>query len=57
MSFEKELNVVIRAALQAAKLCEQIRLGIPESIEKNDRSPVTVSPTIENDSKRFRRFV
>ena len=53
MSFEKELNVVIRAALEAAKLCEQIRSGIPESIEKNDRSPVTVRSTIENNSKPF----
>lgn len=42
MSFEKELTIAIQACLQAAKLCERVRETIPQAIEKNDRSPVTV---------------
>jgi 3'(2'), 5'-bisphosphate nucleotidase len=43
MSYEKEQSIAIQACLQAAKLCERVRATIPDAIEKDDRSPVTVS--------------
>ena len=42
MSYDKELSVAVQACLQAAKLCEHVRSGITDAIEKTDRSPVTV---------------
>lgn len=43
MSYDKEQSVAIEACLEAAKLCERIRIKIPEAIEKTDRSPVTLA--------------
>ncbi|MGQ4647550.1 3'(2'),5'-bisphosphate nucleotidase [Lyngbya aestuarii] len=44
MSYEKERQVAIEAALTAAKLCEKVRQErVPEAIEKSDKSPVTVA--------------
>ena len=43
MSYEKEKKVAIDAAIAAAKLCQQVRLDIPEAMEKSDKSPVTVA--------------
>ena len=44
MSYEQEKQVAIEAALAAAKLCEKVRTErVPESIEKSDKSPVTVA--------------
>lgn len=44
MSYEPEKQVAIEAALAAAKLCEKVRTErVPESIEKSDKSPVTVA--------------
>jgi 3'(2'), 5'-bisphosphate nucleotidase len=43
MSYTQEKNIAIEACIAAAKLCEEVRLNIPEAIEKNDRSPVTVA--------------
>ncbi|HIK45313.1 MAG TPA: 3'(2'),5'-bisphosphate nucleotidase [Leptolyngbyaceae cyanobacterium M65_K2018_010] len=44
MAYEREKQVAIAAVRQAAGLCENVRQGlIPEAIEKNDKSPVTVA--------------
>ena len=43
MAYEKELEVGIEAVLSAAKLCQAVRKDIPDHIEKQDRSPVTVA--------------
>ncbi|HIK33399.1 MAG TPA: 3'(2'),5'-bisphosphate nucleotidase [Oscillatoriales cyanobacterium M59_W2019_021] len=43
MSYEKEKQVAIDAAIAAAKLCQQVRQSIPAAIEKSDKSPVTVA--------------
>ena len=43
MSYDREKQVAIEAALAAAKLCQQVRRDIPEAIEKKDKSPVTVA--------------
>ncbi|MDY6936461.1 MAG: 3'(2'),5'-bisphosphate nucleotidase [Cyanobacteriota bacterium] len=43
MSYEKEKQVAIDAAIAAAKLCQQVRLAIPAAMEKTDKSPVTVA--------------
>ncbi|MDJ0701752.1 MAG: 3'(2'),5'-bisphosphate nucleotidase [Leptolyngbyaceae cyanobacterium MO_188.B28] len=44
MSYEKEKNIAIEAAIAAAQLCEKVRgQMVPEAIEKKDRSPVTVA--------------
>lgn len=44
MSYEQEKQVALEAALAAAKLCEKVRTEkVPESIEKSDKSPVTVA--------------
>ncbi|HBE17473.1 MAG TPA: 3'(2'),5'-bisphosphate nucleotidase, partial [Cyanobacteria bacterium UBA11367] len=44
MSYEPEKQVAIEAVLAAAKLCEKVRTEkVPESIEKSDKSPVTVA--------------
>jgi len=43
MAYEKELDVGIEAALNASQLCQAVRSDIPESIEKEDRSPVTIA--------------
>ncbi|PSR19080.1 3'(2'),5'-bisphosphate nucleotidase [filamentous cyanobacterium CCP3] len=44
MAYEKEKQVAIEAVRQAAKLCEAVRLEmVPEAIEKQDKSPVTVA--------------
>lgn len=43
MAYEKELDVAIEAALKASQLCETVRADIPDSIEKEDRSPVTIA--------------
>lgn len=43
MSYEREKQVAIDAAIAAAKLCEQVRRDIPEAMEKIDKSPVTVA--------------
>jgi 3'(2'), 5'-bisphosphate nucleotidase len=44
MSFAKEKEVAIAAAIAAATVCEKVRLTmVPEAIEKKDRSPVTVA--------------
>lgn len=43
MDYTQELTLAITAVQQAARLCEQVRQSIPDSIEKNDRSPVTIA--------------
>ncbi len=44
MPFEKEKEVAIAAAINAAIICEQVRKTmVPEAIEKKDKSPVTVA--------------
>lgn len=44
MAYEQEKQIAIEAVRQAAKLCETVRLEIvPEAIEKQDKSPVTVA--------------
>lgn len=44
MSYEQEKQVAIEAAVAAARLCEKVRTErVPESIEKSDKSPVTVA--------------
>ncbi len=44
MAYEQEKQVAIEAVRQAAKLCETVRLEmVPEAIEKQDKSPVTVA--------------
>ena len=44
MSFEKELQVAVAAVSEAAILCREVQSGItPETLEKKDRSPVTVA--------------
>ncbi|PSO47627.1 MAG: 3'(2'),5'-bisphosphate nucleotidase [Cyanobacteria bacterium SW_9_44_58] len=43
MAYEKEVEVGVEAVLSAAKLCQSVRANIPDSIEKEDRSPVTIA--------------
>lgn len=44
MAYELEKQVAIAAVQQAAQLCETVRQTlVPEAIEKNDKSPVTVA--------------
>jgi 3'(2'), 5'-bisphosphate nucleotidase len=44
MAYEQEKQVAIAAVRQAAQLCESVRQSmVPEAIEKNDKSPVTVA--------------
>lgn len=43
MAYEKEVKLGIEAALSAAKLCQAVRADIPDQIEKEDRSPVTIA--------------
>ncbi|MEM9907620.1 MAG: 3'(2'),5'-bisphosphate nucleotidase [Cyanobacteria bacterium P01_D01_bin.44] len=44
MSYEKEKEIAIAAVKAAAVVCQRVRTEmVPEAIEKNDRSPVTVA--------------
>lgn len=43
MTYQKEKQTAIEAAISAAKLCEKVRAAIPPAIEKSDKSPVTVA--------------
>ncbi|MEO1067628.1 MAG: inositol monophosphatase family protein, partial [Cyanobacteria bacterium J06638_6] len=44
MAYEQEKQVAITAVTQAAILCESVRQGlVPQAIEKNDKSPVTIA--------------
>jgi 3'(2'), 5'-bisphosphate nucleotidase len=44
MAYEREKQVAMAAVRQAAQLCETVRQAlVPEAIEKNDKSPVTVA--------------
>lgn len=43
MSYEREKQVAIDAAIAAAKLCQAVRREIPVAMEKIDKSPVTVA--------------
>ncbi|MCT7961501.1 3'(2'),5'-bisphosphate nucleotidase [Laspinema sp. D1] len=43
MSYEREKQVAIDAAIAAAKLCQEVRREIPVAMEKIDKSPVTVA--------------
>lgn len=44
MVYEHEKQVAIQAAKAAARLCEKVRHeAVPQAIEKNDRSPVTIA--------------
>jgi 3'(2'), 5'-bisphosphate nucleotidase len=44
MAYEQEKKIAIEAVTQAAQLCETVRqVMVPEAIEKNDKSPVTVA--------------
>lgn len=44
MAYEQEKQIAMEAVRQAAKLCETVRLEmVPEAIEKQDKSPVTVA--------------
>jgi 3'(2'), 5'-bisphosphate nucleotidase len=44
MAYDQEKKIAIDAVIQAAQLCETVRkVMVPEAIEKNDKSPVTVA--------------
>lgn len=44
MAYEQEKQLAIQAATLAAQLCEQVRNTIvPQAIEKDDKSPVTIA--------------
>lgn len=43
MSYELERRVAIEATLTAAKLCERVRTSMPQAVEKQDKSPVTIA--------------
>jgi len=44
MAYDQERQIAIEAVKQAAQLCETVRqVMVPEAIEKNDKSPVTVA--------------
>lgn len=43
MFYSQEKKVAISAVIQASKLCQQVRQDIPQAIQKNDKSPVTVA--------------
>ncbi|NJN02374.1 MAG: 3'(2'),5'-bisphosphate nucleotidase [Leptolyngbyaceae cyanobacterium SL_1_1] len=44
MAYDTEKQVALKAAIAAAKLCQQVRQEItPEAIQKHDRSPVTTA--------------
>ena len=45
MAFQKELKVALMAVKNAASLCQRVQrqLGVISSIEKEDRSPVTLA--------------
>ncbi|MBE9137417.1 3'(2'),5'-bisphosphate nucleotidase [Nodosilinea sp. LEGE 07088] len=44
MAYEQEKQIAIAAVTQAALLCEAVRQGlVPQAIEKNDKSPVTIA--------------
>ncbi|PPT06492.1 3'(2')5'-bisphosphate nucleotidase [Geitlerinema sp. FC II] len=43
MSYEREKEVAVRAAIAASKLCQRVRQDIPTAMEKQDKSPVTVA--------------
>lgn len=43
MPYSEEMQLAIAAAREAAQLCQSVRAEIPEAIEKEDRSPVTVA--------------
>lgn len=44
MAYEQEKQVAMAAVRQAARLCETVRqVMVPEAIEKNDKSPVTIA--------------
>jgi 3'(2'), 5'-bisphosphate nucleotidase len=43
MSYEREKQVAMDAAIAAAKLCQAVRREIPVAMEKIDKSPVTVA--------------
>jgi 3'(2'), 5'-bisphosphate nucleotidase len=44
MAYEQEKQVAIAAVTQAARLCEAVRQSlVPQAIEKNDKSPVTIA--------------
>lgn len=44
MNYSKERDLAIQSAMQAAQLCQQVRQQInPQSIEKKDKSPVTLA--------------
>lgn len=44
MAYEQEKQIAMEAVRQAATLCETVRLDlVPEAIEKQDKSPVTVA--------------
>ncbi|MGB3136912.1 MAG: inositol monophosphatase family protein, partial [Nodosilinea sp.] len=44
MPYDQEKQTAIAAVTQAAQLCEAVRQGlVPEAIEKDDKSPVTIA--------------
>ncbi|MGC9503926.1 3'(2'),5'-bisphosphate nucleotidase [Baaleninema sp.] len=43
MSYEREKDVAVQAAIAASKLCQRVRQDIPAAMEKKDKSPVTVA--------------
>ena len=44
MAYEQEKQIAIQAATRAAQLCQQVRQDmVPEAMEKQDKSPVTVA--------------
>ena len=44
MAYDTEKQIALQAVLAAAQLCNQVRQEIvPEAMEKDDRSPVTVA--------------
>jgi hypothetical protein len=47
MAYEQERQVAIQAATLAAQLCQQVRQTmVPEAIQKQDKSPVTVGISV-----------
>ena len=43
MSYEHELQIAIAAVRRAAQVCQAVQRAIPTSLEKADKSPVTIA--------------
>ena len=43
MPYETEKKVALEAAIAAAQLCQKVRRDVPDTLEKSDKSPVTIA--------------